>query len=222
MTNVIKTSFFVLFFLNFLTVKAQNHISEGYVSYIAEYDLPADQQMVAAMLPKEYKIYFKNEISKFVIDMGMMKSQVISNEKTDYGLMLMEIPMADQKVAVKLTPEDKAKQKEELGDFEISKTKQTKVISGYNATKYTVKEKKSATDMEIWATTDLKIPLNSFTESFQGIEGTLLEFSTNMNGLKIKMLFKEVKQESVENMDMTIPVGFKEMTMQQFMSMTGQ
>src|SRR5690606_7913454 len=96
-------------FLGTLTVKAQKTINEGFISYNAEYNLPADQQMAAAMLPKEYKIYFKGDISKFTMDLGMMTNKVIANSKTNTGLMLMEIPMANQKIAVKMTPQDKAR-----------------------------------------------------------------------------------------------------------------
>lgn len=223
MKNSLIQNALTLLFLCFapLLLQAQKNISEGSISYTAEYDLPADQQMMASMLPKEYKVYFKDELSKFTLDLGMMKNQVISNAKTKTGLMLMEIPMADQKIAVKITAADKTKQQEMMPDYELTKTSETKTISGYKATKYTASDKKSDLKAEVWITPELSTPLNDFTESFAHIGGTPLEFISNMNGVKVKMTFKEIKAEPVTGLAMTVPAGFKEMTLEEMMSMSG-
>src|SRR5690606_30180710 len=178
MKNLLIRSTLVILLVGFTStlVKAQKNISEGFVSYAAEYDLPADQQVLSSMLPKEYKVYFKNEVSKFTLDLGMMKNQVISNAKTKTGLMLMEIPMADQKMAIKVTPEDKKKQEAMMPDYDLQKTGETKTIAGYNAIKYIADDKKSDLKAEVWITTELSTPLNDFTESFSKIPGTPLEF----------------------------------------------
>jgi hypothetical protein len=133
--------------------------------------------------------------------------------------------MADKKIAVKMTAEDKEKQKDMLPDYEITKTNESKVISGYAVTKYSAKDKKSNTTVDIWSTKDLVLPFNNLTEGFvgvQGFEGTPLEFVTNMNGITAKFSFKEVKQEEVKNLDMTIPSDYTIMTMEELMSMSGR
>jgi len=208
--------------LGALTGKAQKTINEGFISYSAEYNLAADQQMAAAMLPKLYKVYFKGDVSKFTMDLGMMTNKVIANNKTNTGLMLMEIPAANQKIAVKMTPEDKEKQKDKMPDYTLTKTAETKTIGGYKAVKYNAKDKNSDGTVEIWTTTEISSPINNFTEGFKGIEGTPLEFTTDMNGVKAKLSFKEIKAETVTGLEMTIPAGFTEMTMDDLMSMSGK
>lgn len=222
MLKTLKLGLIAFICLGSFVANAQKKVTEGYVSYNAEYDLPADQQMAAAMLPKEYKLYFKGDVSKFTMDLGMMTNVITSNNKTSEGLMLMDIPAASQKIAVKITPEDKEKQKDMMPDYEIVKTTETKTISGYSATKYTAKDKKSDSTVEIWATNDIDLPLNNFTEGFTGLKGTPLEFVSNMNGLKVKMSFKELKEEAVTGLTMTVPAGYTEMTMDELMSMSGK
>lgn len=222
MLKTLKLVLIAFICLGSFAANAQKKVTEGYVSYSAEYDLPPDQQMAAAMLPKEYKLYFKGDVSKFTMDLGMMTNVITSNNKTSEGLMLMDIPAASQKIAVKITPEDKEKQKAMMPDYEIVKTTETKTIGGYSATKYNAKDKKSDSTVEIWATNDLNLPLNNFTESFTGVQGTPLEFVSNMNGLKVKMSFKELKEEAVTGLNMTVPAGYTEMTMEELMSMSGK
>lgn len=207
--------------LTAFTVKAQKVINEGYISYNAEYDLAPDQQMAAAMLPKTYTVYFKGDVSKFTMDLGMMSNKVISNTKTNTGIMLMEIPAANQKIAVKITPQDKEKQKSQMPDYTLTKTAETKTINGYKAVKYNAKDKNSSGNIEIWTTTDISTPINNFTEGFKDMQGTPLAFTTDMNGIKVKLTFKEIKQETVTGLDMTIPAGYKEMSMEDLSAMSG-
>lgn len=225
MLKTIKIGFIAFICLGTLTANAQKKITEGYITYTAEYDLPPDQQMAAAMLPKIYQVFFKDEISRLTMDLGMMTNQVTTDLKKQEGLLLINIPMADKKIAVKMTAEDKEKQKDMFPDYEITKTNESKVISGYAVTKYSAKDKNSNTTVDIWSTKDLILPFNNLTEGFvgiQGFEGTPLEFVTNMNGIKAKFSFKEVKQEEVKNLNMTIPSEYTVMTMEELMSMSGR
>jgi hypothetical protein len=225
MLKTIKIGLIAFICLGTLTANAQKKITEGYITYTAEYNLPPDQQMAAAMLPKNYKVFFKDDLSRLTMDLGMMTNQVTTDLKNQEGLILINIPMADKKIAVKMTAEDKEKQKDMLPDYEITKTNESKVISGYAVTKYSAKDKKSNTTVDIWSTKDLVLPFNNLTEGFvgvQGFEGTPLEFVTNMNGITAKFSFKEVKQEEVKNLDMTIPSDYTIMTMEELMSMSGR
>lgn len=218
----LKLALIAFICLGALTVKAQKTINEGFISYNAEYNLPADQQMAASMLPKSYKIYFKGDVSKFTMDLGMMSNKIISNNKTNTGLILMEIPAAGQKIAVRMAPEDKAKQKGKMPDYIITKTSESKTIAGYKAIKYDAKDKNSDAKMQIWVTTEIYSPINNFTEDFKEIKGTPLEFTTEMNGIKVKLLFKEIKEETVTGLEMNIPAGFTEISMNDLMSMSGK
>src|SRR6476620_316526 len=104
---------------------AQKAIKEGTITYAVEYDLPADQQSMAAMLPTEYKIEFKGDMSRFKMDMGMFATSVIYNDATKEMMSLTEIPMQNKKIAVKMNKDQSKKMQElqdEEKDFEIQTT----------------------------------------------------------------------------------------------------
>jgi hypothetical protein len=82
MLKTIKIGLIAFICLGTLTANAQKKITEGYITYTAEYNLPPDQQMAAAMLPKNYKVFFKDDLSRLTMDLGMMTNQVTTDLKT--------------------------------------------------------------------------------------------------------------------------------------------
>jgi len=203
---------------------AQKAIKEGTITYAVEYDLPADQQSMAAMLPTEYKIEFKGDMSRFKMDMGMFATSVIYNDATKEMMSLTEIPMQNKKIAVKMN-KDQSKKMQELQagekDFEIQTTTETKQIAGYNCKKYIFKDKISGESMDVWATTDITIPENTFSAALTGLKGFPVQFENNARGMKSKLTLKNIKEESVSAIDMTIPDGFETMTFEDIMAQMG-
>jgi GLPGLI family protein len=203
---------------------AQKVIKEGTATYAVEYDLPASQQSMAAMLPKEFKVDFKGDNSKFKMDMGMYATEVIYNSATKESLSLTEVPMQNKKIAVKMTKEQTDKMQEvQTGekDIEVTATIETKNISGYNCTKYVLKDKISGESADVWATTDIIIPANSLTSSIKNIKGVPVEFSTNARGMKSKMTLKSIATQPVADIKMDIPVGYETMTFEDVMTQMG-
>jgi hypothetical protein len=49
---------------------AQKKISEGVVTYTVSFELPADKQQYAAMLPKEITSYFRGDSTATPINQG--------------------------------------------------------------------------------------------------------------------------------------------------------
>ena len=204
--------------------QAQKIIKEGTVTYAVEYDLPPNQQSMAAMLPSEFKVDFKGDLSKFKMDMGMYSTQVIYNNATKESLSLTEVPMQSKKIAVKMTKEQSEKMQEMQSgeqDYEITATTETKKIAGYNSTKYLLKEKSSGAISEVWTTTEIEIPTNTLTSTIKGVKGVPLEFSTNARGMKSKMTFKGIKEEAVTDINMNIPNGFETMKFEDLLTQMG-
>ena len=203
---------------------AQKTIKEGTITYSVVYDLPPDQQSMVAMLPTEYKVNFKGDLSVFKMDMGMFATQVVYNDLSKESLSLTDVPMQNKKIAVKMTKEQGEKMQElQAGekDLEIKATAETKQIAGYNCTKYTIKDKISGEQSELWATGDLKIPANTLTSTFKDIKGVPVEFSTNARGLKSKITLKEVKEEIVTEINMTVPSDYETMTFDDLLKQMG-
>ncbi len=207
-----------------LIANAQKSVKEGSITYTVVYDLPPDQQAMAAMLPTEYKVNFKGDFSIFKMDLGMFATQVVYNDATKESLSLTDVPMQGKKIAVKMTKEQGEKMQElQSGekDMEVKATTETKLIAGYNCTKYLIKDKISGEQSEVWATADLKIPSNSLTSVFKEIKGVPVEFSTNARGLKSKITLKEIKEETVTDINMNIPTGYETMSFEDLLKQMG-
>jgi len=225
MMKNLKLSLVALLCLGYaLTANAQKTIKEGAITYSVVYDLPPEQQAMAAMLPTEYKVNFKGDYSTFKMDLGMFSTQVIYNVVTKETLSLTEVPMQNKKIAVKMNAEQSKKMQEMQGgekDLEVKATTETKQISGYNCTKYILNDKISGEASEVWATKDINLPANSLTSSFKEIQGVPIQFSTNAQGMKTKMTLKEVKEEVVADINLTVPTGFETMSFEDLMKQMG-
>ena len=207
-----------------LTANAQKTIKEGIITYSVVYDLPPEQQAMAAMLPTEFKVNFKGDFSAFKMDLGMFSRQMNYNVASKESLSLIEVPMQNKKIAVKLNAEQSKKMEEmESGerDYEVKATTETKQIAGYNCTKYILNDKISGEASEVWATKDIVVPANSLTSSFKDIQGVPVEFSKNAQGMKTKMTLKEVKEGVVSDINLTIPTGFETMSFEDLMKQMG-
>lgn len=226
MIKIFKTTLIAIACIGYTYVaQAQKTVKEGTVTYAVEYNLPANQQSMASMLPSEFKVAFKADLSKFRMDMGMYATEVIFNSTTKETLSLTEVPMQNKKIAVKMNKEQSEKIKElQAGgeqDFEVTATTETKKVAGYNCTKYLLKEKNTGEKSEVWATTEIDIPTNPLTSSIIGIKGVPMEFSSNARGMKSKMTFKSISEDAVKEINMTIPDGFETMKFEDLLSQMG-
>ncbi len=206
------------------TANAQKTINEGTITYGLTYNLPADKQAMAAMLPQEYKMKFKGDLSKFTMDMGMFSTLIIFNNRSKETLSLTEIPIQDKKIAVKMTKEQTEKMAEMQGgnkNYEAIATTEKKVIATYNCTKYTCKDKQTGTQVDVWATAELQIPTNTLTSLFNGVKGVPMEFSSDSHGVKAKITVKAIADEKVGEITMDIPKEFEIMSFDDLMKQMG-
>ena len=225
MIKLLKTTLIVAICMGCtFMAQAQKVIKEGTVTYAVEYNLPADQQSMAEMLPKEFKVAFKGDYSKFKMDMGMYATSVIFNNASNETLSLTDVPMQNKKIAVKMNKEQSEKMREfQAGeqDFDVTPTTESKKIAGYNCTKYVLKDKTSGTESEVWATTDIQIPTNSLTSAIKGVKGVPVEFNQDARGIKSKMTLKNISEDTVSDIDFQVPTGYEVMDFDALMSQMG-
>ncbi|HEX7367816.1 MAG TPA: DUF4412 domain-containing protein [Pelobium sp.] len=207
-----------------IMAKAQKVIKEGVVTYTVEYDLPPNQQSMAAMLPKEFKVNFKGNYSQFKMDMGMFSTLIILDNNTNETLTLTDVPMQNKKIAVKMN-QSEAEQMREMQsgeqDYDVTETTETKKIAGYNCKKYILKDKAEGSETELWATTEIQIPASALTSSIKKINGVPVAFSNKANGMHTKLTLKSISEESVPDINLTIPAGYETMDFKDLMSKMG-
>lgn len=226
MIKQLKITLLLAFCMGYTIVaQAQKIVKEGVAIYSVEYDLPAEQQAMAGMLPKEFKVAFKGNYSMFKMDMGMFATSVILNNLTNETLTLTDIPMQNKKFVVKMSKAEAEKmQGVQPGqeDYKVTQTTETKKIAGYNCTKYLLKDQTEDTDIELWATDEIQIPASALTSTIKGIKGVPIAFSTNAAGMKSKLTLKSISEEPVADINFNIPAGYELMDVEDLMSQMGR
>ena len=224
MLKTIKIGMLALLCATGIAANAQKKITEGTITYGLEYNLPADKQAMSAMLPQEYKVNFKGDLSKFKMDMGMFSTLVIYNNFSKETLSLTEVPIQSKKIAVRMNKEQTEKMSEMQGgnkDYEVTPTAEKKLIAGYNCIKYICKDKDSGAQIFVWATNDVETPINTLTTSFKNIKGMPIQFSTDARGMKVNITVKTITEEKVGDINMDIPKEFEAMSFDDLMKQMG-
>jgi len=180
---------------------AQKKITEGVVTYTVSYELPADRQQYADMLPKEISCYFRGDSSAAIVDQGAAVIKGVSVFKTDYHCLIINIAAAGKKIVVVMTPDEVAQEKAGMPQFTGKKGTEKQVVAGYNCIKTIVTDPKTSISYDEWITNDIDIPATSVSKAVTTFGGVPIKFVTFNNGVKINAIVKEIKAQPV-------PAGF--------------
>jgi hypothetical protein len=192
---------FLLLAAAFTKVNAQKKMAEGTITYKIAYELPADQQQEAAMLPNEITCYFRGDSSAAVFSQGQATMKGVSVFKSNFHSLIIDVPSTSKKIFVVLTPQEVEQEIAANPQFTGIKGSEKQVIVGYNCIKTTITDTKSGAKYDIWLTNDIDTPPNSVSKLVSGFGGVPVKFVTFNRGIKIDAELKEVKAGPV-------PAGF--------------
>ena len=213
MFKSIKTSVLALVLVaTAIIAHAQKKVTEGTLVYKMKYkvDMPG--------APLEQKTLFNGDVSMFEMYQGPAKISVYMDNKSGTGLLLIDVAVAQKQFAAKLAKtdmEEMSNMRPKYSDFVA--TGEKKMIGDYNTEKYTFKDDKGGVG-ELWATTDIEIPVNISTADFKDIKGTpvLIESPT------ATVTLASVKEGKVGELSVTkIPSGYEEVTYADMKAMRG-
>jgi hypothetical protein len=139
---------------------AQKKIPEGTITYTVSYELPADKQQYAEMLPKAITCYFRGDSSAALIDQGQATMKGVSVFKSNYHSLIIDVPAQSKKIFVVLTQQEVEAEKAANPQFTGAKGAEKQVINGYNCVKTTITDTKSGAKYDIWITNDIAVPPN--------------------------------------------------------------
>jgi hypothetical protein len=200
---------------------SQKKIKEGSITYQVKYELPANMQQMKAMFPEVVKVYFKGDSSVAQNKTGMATSNFIMNPKTDFQRLLLEIPMMGKKYSVRFTPDDMETIKESLPEFTVTEGTGTKTVATYSGKKYIVTDKASGETSDAVFTNELDIPANSLSFLFDKKYGFPLEFTSSQQGMAVRAVVKEIKEEKVPAGIFSASKDYEEITYSQLQGMMG-
>ncbi|MBB6502121.1 DUF4412 domain-containing protein [Pedobacter cryoconitis] len=223
MLKSIKTSVLAVILISTAVIAhAQKKVNEGTLTYGITYELTPDQQSMASQLPAETKFKFSGDIFKIEIQQGPAKITIFSDGINKNGLVLVDIPPMQKQYAVKTTKEETEQTMGKtpvLSDFKATGEKQK--IGNYNTEKYTYKDDKG-TPYELWATTEIQLPLGIIGAEFKDVKGTPIKFTRIQNNVKAIVTIKDLTEDKVGPVSLEVPANYEVTTMEALRAMGGQ
>ena len=192
---------------------------EGTVKYSIDVQGENIDAATRAQMPTEIGVYYK--ANKMRTEMITPMYSIISLSNIADGTMTQMFEMMGQKFYVVQTAEDLAKMKaEDSGKPEVKLIDETKVIAGYNCKKAEIT--KDGETMEVFYTNEIKVPFDKNSQyQVEGIEGVLLEYVMEQQGMTMTFKVKEVKKGKLSGSLFTVPSDFQKKTMDELNTMFG-
>ncbi len=199
---------------------AQKVLKEGKVNFEISYpDLPEEAKAYASMLPSEMIMYFKKEMARVEISMGMGESVTITNSETGELIQLMDL--MGNKYATKMSKEDLEENQEDAPEFEVEYSDETREIAGYTCKKAVVSAEGSTVD--VWYTEDLEVKAQSGNRNpmLENVKGFPMEYSVTQGQLTMVFSATSVEKEKVDGELFEIPDDYEIKTPEEFRSAVG-
>lgn len=207
------------------SLAAMAQMTEGHIAYKIDIttDNPDMQMVIGMMQGSTMDVYFKDKTTRSEMKMGsMMNITTLTNESTKDVLMLMSGMIGQNAIKTTLTELDEQKTTEE-NPFTVNLVDETKVIEGYTCYKATLTSEEGLESV-FWYTQDINVSKKGQSYLNDQVPGFPMQFELNNGPMKMSMTVSKIdktldKKKSATLFDMTIPRGYKEMTMEELQSM---
>ena len=208
----------ILIILLFIVISCNNVfkkkiISEGIIKYEIIYLDDQKKNPIISLLPKELIIKFneKNAISKVEGWMGIFSMSGITLKVN--GTTFMLVKLMDKKYVYEQKPSDQSLGYDELPGMKIEFVEETKEIVGYKCKKAIVSFPNADIEpFDIFYTNDIKIEDPNWNNPFKVIDGVLLEFQMSQRNIKMRLIAKNVAEETIEDNEFAIPDGYEKVS----------
>lgn len=189
----------------------------GYIKYNMSYTESSMSKEELEMMPEETEMWFKGDLVKLRMPMGMgMQSDVlILKDKVVLLMDLMGNKLAMESTKTEVEEQNSASKKAVVKLI----AGETKNIAGFDCKK-AILSTPGEKDMIVWYSD--KINSNgSWYFQMSEIKGFPLEFSMKTGEMSVRMAAKEVRMENVDDAEFTVSSDYKLMTQADMMKMMG-
>lgn len=214
-----KTLIYSSLFILFISVKGFSQVTEGHITYSIDMttDNPDMQMAIGMMQGSSLDVYFKEKITRAEMKMGSMMNVITISDETSGNVVMLMTGMIGQN-AIKTSSEELDKQTAEQPKVEISFVDESKLIHGYDCKKAIMTDEEGQESL-FWYTEDIKVSKKGQKYMNEQIPGFPMQYEINNNGMKMMMTVTSLEttldKKSSSLFDMTIPTGYKELTMEQ-------
>ena len=213
MNTKLKIALSLAFTAVAFSASAQKTYTQGLATYALK----------TGMGDAESKIYFTTDSSVMITQQGPALVKVLSNSKTTFVAILIDVPVASIKKAAILTPDEIEQGMAAAPKFTFTPSSETKVINGFNCTKVDVKDTKSGTNSVAWVTKDIVAPTSTpLTRSFADAGGFPVQFTTVQQGQSVDVTLKSMTDQKAPAGSFGVPAGFDKISLDDLKAMGGK
>lgn len=207
-----------------LAVSGWSQVTEGHISYKIDLssDNPDMQSALSMMQGSMLDIYFMGQSTRAEMKMGsMMNVTSITNERSGDVLMLMSGMIGFN--AIKTTMKELEAQNQEAPKVEITLVGEKKDILGFECKKAILMDEQGNESI-FWYTEEIVVSKKGQNYLNDKVPGFPLEYDINNSGFKMTMTASSAekslkKNERNELFNLTVPEGYKEMTLEDLKNM---
>lgn len=205
----------VLFSLCLLLIAScgKSKIPEGEVDYEITYPHTEVKGLLAAALPKEMNIVFKDTKMKTTIARGSFFEMIIISDEADESVS-MYLDFDQIQIYCELTAEEVVVLKNSQPVYTITKTEKQDSVAGLWCTQYEVASADSAQPGDAWFTEALAVQKGAWFSSFGSVIGFPMEYDVERYGIMmhataVSFVEKEINETAFEVADIYTKVDFE-------------
>lgn len=191
----------------------EKSISEGTIDFDVE--VIDKSSSLSDMLPSKMTVKFKNNKSSVEMSagMGLFSSSFISDPSLETFTVCLKIL---NKKLFTTQGKNEIDTENDKYPIEITKTKDTKLIAGYNCTKAHVKPlDPEKPEFDIFYTNEIQLKNPNFATPFHSIDGVLMEYQMKKFGFELRFKAKSVINNDIEDSIFEVPSDYKRITMEE-------
>lgn len=203
--------FFLLIAATLTSCESEDEVlTEGVIEYTVTYlDKPKDKPLIS-VLPSKVDVLFKKDRTITRIDgfMGLFSLNYLSfgNSSPNYTLMRV----LDKKYMYEAKAEKTAYGYIDMDDVKIRFVNETKEIAGYMCSKAIATSKNmNYLPLILYYTYEIDIDNPNANNPFSEIDGVLMEFQVQLEGINMRFEAKNVKRTEVKEELFSIPSDYK-------------
>lgn len=208
--GIIYISIFTLLFSSCKSFTEGKDMNEGIIYYQINYLEDERDNPIITLLPSEMTVKFKDNstVSDIQGFMGFFEMKYIANTVSEESFALLKI--MGKKYVYQVENKGLNMGYELMTDLHFEDSDGTKIIAGYKC-----KQKKATCSVpgienfDIYYTDEINIKNPNIGTPFKDIEGVLMEFNVNQNGINMLFTVKSVEQTDIDSLDFKIPDGYK-------------
>ena len=212
-----KTLLYFITILVLFSSCSNKKIKQGSIAYTIEYQLPDSLNRYLAYLPKSAMVYFKGDSAVSIQQMNDESTTIITDKATSFMRVLLR--SSAKKYVIDYDKAEQAQESPARLGYTYQAGTETKAIGGYKALKYTLTNKETLEQSEVWFTKDISVVPNSLTMAIDTVHGFPVAFTTNQGGMLIKHTVKQIKFEPVPEGVFSTPAGYEPLTPKQLRDM---